>query len=78
MERFGKPGQTMLGADSHTTQAGCVGMVAIRAGGLDVAVVLGGYPHEISCPEVVQVQFDGSLDRPGSRPRTSSSSCYVG
>ena len=38
MERYGKPGQTMLGADSHTTQAGCLGMIAIGAGGLDVAV----------------------------------------
>ena len=42
MERYGKPGQTMVGADSHTTQAGCLGMIAIGAGGLDVAVVLGG------------------------------------
>ncbi len=45
MERYGKPGQTMLGADSHTTQGGCLGMIAIGAGGLDVAVVLGGYPY---------------------------------
>src|SRR3977135_2914898 len=64
MERFGKPGQTMVGADSHTTQAGCMGMVAIGAGGLDVAVVLGGYPCEISAPEVVQVHLEGKLDRP--------------
>ncbi len=64
MERFGKPGQTMLGADSHTTQAGCLGMVAIGAGGLDVAVVLGGYPYEISCPEVVEVRLEGTLRRP--------------
>src|SRR6185437_5157124 len=64
MERFGKPGQTMLGADSHTVQAGCMGMIAIGAGGLDVAVVLGGYPYEISCPEVVEVHLDGKLDRP--------------
>ncbi len=64
MERFGKPGQTMLGADSHTTQAGCVGMVAIGAGGLDVAVVLGGYPYEIACPEVVEVHLEGTLKRP--------------
>jgi aconitate hydratase len=64
MERFGKPGQTMLGADSHTTQAGCLGMIAIGAGGLDVAVVLGGYPYEISCPEVVEVWLDGKLKRP--------------
>src|SRR5205807_5929124 len=64
MERFGKPGQTMLGADSHTTQAGCVGMIAIGAGGLDVAVVLGGHPYEIACPEVVEVHLDGTLNRP--------------
>jgi predicted aconitate hydratase len=64
MERFGKPGQTMLGADSHTTQAGCLGMVAIGAGGLDVAVVLGGYPYEISCPEVAEVRLEGTLRRP--------------
>jgi aconitate hydratase len=64
MERFGKPGQTMLGADSHTTQAGCLGMIAIGAGGLDVAVVLGGHPYEIACPEVVEVYLDGQLNRP--------------
>src|SRR5579875_3758858 len=64
MERFGKPGQTMLGADSHTVQAGCLGMIAIGAGGLDVAVVLGGYPYEIACPEVVEVWLEGKLARP--------------
>jgi aconitate hydratase len=64
MERFGKPGQTMIGADSHTTQAGCLGMLAIGAGGLDVAVVLGGHPYEISCPEVIEVRLEGKLDRP--------------
>src|SRR5882757_442808 len=64
MERYGKPGQTMVGADSHTTQAGCLGMIAIGAGGLDVAVVLGGHPYEISCPEIVEVRLDGELQRP--------------
>ena len=64
MERYGKPGQTMVGADSHTTQAGCLGMVAIGAGGLDVAVVLGGYPYEISAPEIVEVHLEGTLNRP--------------
>ena len=79
MERYGKPGQTMLGADSHTTQAGCLGMIAIGAGGLDVAVVLGGYPYEISCPEIVEVRLEGDARSvPGSRPRTSSSSCCAG
>jgi aconitate hydratase len=64
MERFGKPGDTMLGADSHTVQGGCLGMVAIGAGGLDVAVVLGGHPYEIACPEVVEVHLAGQLSRP--------------
>jgi aconitate hydratase len=64
MERFAKPGQTMIGADSHTTQAGCLGMIAIGAGGLDVAVVLGGHPYEISCPEVIEVRLEGQLARP--------------
>lgn len=64
MERYGKPGQTMVGADSHTTQGGCLGMIAIGAGGLDVAVVLGGYPYEIACPEIVEVHLEGTLNRP--------------
>ncbi len=64
MERYGKPGDTMVGADSHTTQAGCMGMIGIGAGGLDVAVVLGGHPYEISCPEIVEVRLEGTLQRP--------------
>src|SRR5437764_9019915 len=64
MERFGRPGHTLLGADSHTTQGGCLGMVAIGAGGLDVAVVLGGHPYEIACPEVVEVHLENTLARP--------------
>jgi len=64
MERYGKPGATLIGADSHTTQAGCLGMIGIGAGGLDVAVVLGGYPYEIACPEVVEVHLSGQLSRP--------------
>src|SRR5213082_2634350 len=64
MERYGKPGQTMLGADSHTTQGGCLGMIAIGAGGLDVAVAMGGYPYEIACPEIVEVHLSGTLSRP--------------
>src|SRR5437660_12035911 len=71
MERYGKPGQTMLGADSHTTHAGCLGMVAIGAGGLDVAVVLGGYPYEISCPEIVEVRLEGALGRPWVQAKDS-------
>jgi len=64
MERYGRPGQTLLGADSHTTQAGCLGMIAIGAGGLDVAVVLGGHPYELPCPAIVEVRLEGRLNRP--------------
>jgi aconitate hydratase len=64
MERYGKPGQTMVGADSHTTQGGCLGMIAIGAGGLDVAVVLAGHPYEIACPEIVEVRLEGTLNGP--------------
>jgi hypothetical protein len=54
----------MLGADSHTVQAGCLGMIAIGAGGLDVAVLLGGHPYEIACPDIVEVHLAGELARP--------------
>src|SRR4051812_18266673 len=64
LERFAKPGQILIGADSHTTTSGALGMIAIGAGGLDVAVAMAGYPFEIACPEVVEVHLDGTLDRP--------------
>jgi predicted aconitate hydratase len=64
LERFAKPGQILIGADSHTTTGGALGMIAIGAGGLDVAVAMAGYPYEIACPEVVEVFLDGTLDRP--------------
>jgi len=64
IERFAKPGHIMVGADSHTTTSGALGMIAIGAGGLDVAVAMGGYPYEIACPAVVQVQLEGELQRP--------------
>ncbi len=64
LERFARPGGVLLGADSHTTTSGAMGMIAIGAGGLDVAVVMGGYPYEIACPEVVEVYLDGTLPRP--------------
>jgi aconitate hydratase len=64
LERFAKPGQILIGADSHTTTSGALGMIAIGAGGLDVAVAMGGYPYEISCPAVVEVHLSGTLDRP--------------
>ena len=64
IERFAKPGQIMVGADSHTTTSGALGMIAIGAGGLDVAVAMGGHPYAIACPGVVQVQLEGELHRP--------------
>src|ERR687888_192220 len=64
IERFAKPGGILVGADSHTTTSGALGMIAIGAGGLDVAVAMGGYPYEIACPEVVEVHLSGELQRP--------------
>jgi aconitate hydratase len=64
LERYAKPGDILVGADSHTTTSGALGMIAIGAGGLDVAVAMGGYPYEIGCPEVVEVHLSGTLKRP--------------
>ena len=64
IERFARPGGVLVGADSHTTTSGALGMVAIGAGGLDVAVAMGGYPYEIACPQVVEVRLEGTIDRP--------------
>src|SRR5205807_637486 len=64
LERFAKPGQVLVGADSHTTTSGALGMVAIGAGGLDVAVAMAGYPFEIACPAIVEVWLEGELGRP--------------
>jgi aconitate hydratase len=64
IERFAKPGDILVGADSHTTTSGALGMIAIGAGGLDVAVAMGGYPYEIACPEVVEVHLGNELPRP--------------
>jgi aconitate hydratase len=64
LERFARPGQVLVGADSHTPTGGALGMVAIGAGGLDVAVAMAGYPFEIGCPEIVEVRLEGELARP--------------
>jgi aconitate hydratase len=64
IERYAKPGGILVGADSHTTTSGALGMIAIGAGGLDVAVAMAGHPYEIACPEVVEVWLDGALPRP--------------
>lgn len=61
LERFGKPGKTMLGSDSHTPTNGGIGMIAIGAGGLDVALALGGAPFYMACPKVVKINLKGRL-----------------
>ncbi|MGH2752403.1 MAG: aconitate hydratase [Actinomycetota bacterium] len=61
LERFVRPGETLLGADSHTTMAGAAGMFAVGAGGLDVAVALAGHGFWIRCPLVVGVELRGRL-----------------
>ncbi len=61
LERFGRPGKTLLGADSHTPTGGGIGMLAIGAGGLDVAVAMGGGPFYLTCPKVVKVNLFGKL-----------------
>jgi len=61
LERFGKPGQTLLGSDSHTPTSGGIGMLAMGAGGLDVAVAMGGGPFSLIYPKVVLVKLTGRL-----------------
>ncbi len=64
LERFGKPGATLLGSDSHTPTGGGIGMIAIGAGGIDVAVAMGGGPFYLTCPKVTLVRLSGAL-QPG-------------
>jgi aconitate hydratase len=61
LERFAVPGWTLLGSDSHTPTSGGLGMIAIGAGGLDVAVAMGGGPFYLPCPRVVGVKLTGKL-----------------
>ncbi|MCL5045781.1 MAG: aconitate hydratase [Actinobacteria bacterium] len=61
LERFGAPGKTLLGSDSHTPTGGGIGMIAIGAGGLDVAVAMGGGPFYLAMPRVVKVNLTGKL-----------------
>ncbi|MEG0766208.1 MAG: aconitate hydratase, partial [Clostridia bacterium] len=63
LERFGKPGRTLLGSDSHTPTGGGLGMLAIGAGGLDVAVAMGGGAYYLPMPSVTQVRLTGQLSR---------------
>lgn len=62
LERFGVPGMTLLGSDSHTPTGGGIGMLAIGAGGLDVAVAMGGGPYYLTMPRVCKVELKGKLN----------------
>ena len=61
MERFGKPGKTMVGSDSHTPSAGSLGMLAIGTGGLDVAAAIAGQPYYVKMPQIMGVKLTGKL-----------------
>ena len=61
LERFGKPGATLLGSDSHTPTGGGLGMLAIGAGGLDVAVAMGGGPYYLMMPKICRIELVGKL-----------------
>lgn len=61
LERFGAPGKTLLGSDSHTPTGGGLGMVAIGAGGIDVAVAMGGGPFYLSAPRIIKIELKGNL-----------------
>lgn len=61
LERFGKPGKTLLGSDSHTPTGGGIGMLAMGAGGLDVAVAMGGGEYFITYPKILRVELKGAL-----------------
>ena len=61
LERFGIPGKTLIGSDSHTPTGGGIGMIAIGAGGLDVAVAMGGGAYYITYPNIVKVNLTGKL-----------------
>lgn len=61
LERFGIPGKTLIGSDSHTPTGGGIGMIAIGAGGMDVAVAMGGGTYYITCPRIVKVNLTGKL-----------------
>lgn len=61
MEFFGKPGKTMVGSDSHTCAAGGLGMLAIGAGGLEVAMVMAGHPFHVKMPRILGVKLTGKM-----------------
>ena len=63
LERFAVPGKTLLGSDSHTPTAGGMGMLAMGAGGLDVAAAMAGRPFQIMMPKIVKMELKGKLQK---------------
>ena len=63
LERFSVPGDTLIGSDSHTPTAGGVGMLAMGAGGLDVALAMGGGAYNINTPKVIKIELTGKLNK---------------
>lgn len=61
-QRFGIPGQTLLGSDSHTTTGGCIGMLAMGAGGVEVAMAMAGHPYYIETPKVWGIYVEGEFE----------------
>jgi aconitate hydratase len=61
MERFGKPGKTLLGSDSHTCASGSLGMLAIGTGGIDVAAAIAGEPYYVKMPKIMGVELTGNM-----------------
>ena len=74
MQRFGVPGKTMVGSDSHTPAAGSLGMLAIGVGGLEVAMAMAAVPYTYGCPKSGAFDWKANC-RNGVRPRTSSWRC---
>ena len=76
LERFGAPGKTLIGSDSHTPTAGGIGMLGMGAGGLDVAVAMGGGTYYITMPKIIKINLIGKLSDyvggKGCYPRGSS------
>ena len=62
LERFAKPGKTLIGSDSHTPTSSAIGCLAIGAGGLDVAKAMAGIPYRLTMPEIVEVRLHGRLN----------------
>jgi aconitate hydratase len=73
-QRFGQPGKTLLGADSHTPAAGALGMLAIGGGGLDVAMAMAGQPVYLKMPKVWGIRLNGKL--PDWLYRYGTGACY--